>query len=165
MDDLLISGDIDDKMVEAVFDKLNGVAKKESLLSIYINSFGGTVKCATAIRNIIRMYYSTTQIETVNLGVCGSAAMSIYLLGGTRHCHSDTYFFDHPTSAPGVNLEQTNIQYYNLSEQDMIINNKKYYSEAGAKYHGHKLKIEYISPQDALESGICHKIIESEDVQ
>lgn len=72
------------------------VGYKRDPINIYINSEGGECRPTRALINVI--LNSVTQVNTINIGVCSSSALILYLAGTERSVIGEVEFMAHNTS-------------------------------------------------------------------
>ncbi|WP_210310847.1 ATP-dependent Clp protease proteolytic subunit [Limoniibacter endophyticus] len=80
--------------LESVLDTININYPGTKRINLFINSWGGEVNAAHAAFWAIKS--SPIPVQTINVGVTGSAAVEIYCAGANRAVVDGAYFFVHP---------------------------------------------------------------------
>ena len=131
---------------------------------LYCFSFGGDLDICNSIIDVIQA--SKTPVYTVNAGRCMSAAAYIFIAGHKRFIFEKSYFLFHQGSgAVGGDYDDmaSQMEDYKKKVAALTDHMKKYtgYSESEIKKN---IKKEwYVSSKEAIEKGVCDKIIECLD--
>lgn len=164
-------GDIDDETGDAVdhiirfwnrVDDEAGLSKEErEPIKLYINSNGGAVSGALKIIDAIQL--SKTPVHTFNTGMAYSAGFFIFITGEERFAYPNSSFLFHEGSiSMGVSDAGKFRNYANFYEKillrlkEITLNNTKISEE---DYELHKKDDRWFFADEALELGICDKIL------
>lgn len=137
---------------------------KRKPIILYCFSFGGDLDVCNSIIDVIRL--SKTPVYTVNVGRCMSAAAYIFITGHKRFILPHSYFLFHQGSntVGGTASEmKAQMDNYNKQVEDLSELMKLY-----TKYDDEKIKTNitsewYVRANEALENGVCDKLIKSLD--
>jgi len=137
---------------------------KRKPIFLYCFSFGGDLDICNSIIDTIRL--SKTPVYTVNAGRCMSAAAYIYIAGHKRFIMPHSYFLFHQGSGTvgGTAAEmKAQMEQYNKQVEDLSELMRTY-----TKYSDDKIKTNimtewYVRADEALENGVCDKLIKSLD--
>lgn len=90
---ILISGDVDEAMLERVFNELKEAADNSNDVRAVISTFGGCVYCALGIYDLLRTYPG--HVTTVGIGAVMSAGTILIQGGKTRLAGESAQFLVH----------------------------------------------------------------------
>ena len=164
-------GDIDDEVGDAVDniirfwnrvdDEANLPREEREPIKLYINSNGGALSGALKIIDAIKL--SKTPVHTINTGMAYSAGFFIFITGEERYAYPNSSFLFHEGSiSMGVSDAGKFRNYANFYERlllklkDITLNNTKMSEE---DYELHKKDDRWFLAEEALELGICDKIL------
>lgn len=164
-------GDIDDEIGDAVDniirfwnrvdDEANLPREEREPIKLYINSNGGALSGALKIIDAIKL--SKTPIHTINTGMAYSAGFFIFITGEERYAYPNSSFLFHEGSiSMGVSDAGKFRNYANFYERlllklkEITLNNTKMTEE---DYELHKKDDRWFLAEEALELGICDKIL------
>jgi ATP-dependent Clp protease protease subunit len=164
-------GDIDDEIGDAVDniirfwnrvdDEANIPVEKREPIKLYINSNGGALTGGLKIIDAIQL--SKTPVYTINTGMAYSAGFFIFITGKERFAYPNSSFLFHEGSiSMGVSDAGKFRNYANFYEKllvklkDITLGNTKMTED---DYEAHKKDDRWFLADEALELGICDKII------
>lgn len=130
----------------------------------YCFSFGGDIDICNSIIDVIKA--SKTPVYTVNAGRSMSAAAYIYITGKKRFCFEHSYFLFHQGQGSlSGNYDEVDSQMedYKKKVSGLSEHIKKYTNYTESEIKKNIKKEWYVSAKEALEHGVCDKIIESLD--
>lgn len=158
-----VSGSVNQHMsdiVQAQLLFLDSVEKKD--ITLYINSPGGSVLCGLGIIDL--MNYISSDVATVNIGMCASMA-SILLSSGTKGKRSSLIYskvMTHMVSSQyGGNIQDTSISHLESHKYNYVLfkilaqNCGKTFEEMLESSRRDK----WFNSQEALEFGLIDEII------
>ena len=161
---ILVSEDITDKTAKSVITQvliLNQRSETEHI-TVYVNSPGGSADSGMAIYDILK--FSTAPIRTVAIGLCGSAAVTVFMgAGAGQHfCTPNTRFLLHQPST-GIQGDASDISI----TADEIEQVRRRYNEIVAGVTGKTVEQVtkdadrdfWMSAEQALEYRLVSKII------
>lgn len=167
-----IDGEIDDAVARTVCKRITmfnledlGVFKKErTLIRIFIRSCGGDLDCAFSIIDTIRT--SATDVYTVNMGPCDSAAGLIFMAGNKRFMMPHSSVLIH---AGDMELDREMSVGSFIDTADMLkrwMCNMYTYIAHSTKISSRTLEQNYrkewrLDAKECLEYGVCDRIIAS----
>ena len=133
-------------------------------IKFYINSPGGSLDVNYTLIDIIHM--SKTPVIDINLGVCCSAAAYIYLSCHKRYMLPHSYFVFHQGSSNlgGSYAEvMAAIQDYQgqVEELSNLLKNSTHYTEE--EIAENIITEWYVRKDEALEKGVCDKVLKDID--
>jgi len=174
--DLIFSGDVDDRMFSFLWDgllksgiKLDGpAAKGKENRRLFLNSLGGS--CYTA-NSIVDLFEEVDDLTTIATGACMSAAVPIIAAGtpGQRFATHRTRFMLHPAyDTPDGRFERTDYQ----ANEEEIAAVELIYSQVMARYCAGTLKWWqeklsthkpwYFSAEEAKKLGIIDEVMKDQ---
>lgn len=169
---IFFNQDIDDRLIEDVIEwiiqwnteDLVIPKKNRNPITLFINSYGGSVYSANVLIDVIRA--SETPIRVVGLGFVASSAYLVYLAADERYCFKNTIFLQHDGQ---IGVESTTakardtVDFYGSMEdriKDYIIGSTNMDESV---YDSNYSREMYMYADKAKELGIVHKII-GEDI-
>ena len=142
-------------------DKDKPIEQRKPIV-LYCFSFGGDLDICNSLVDTIKC--SKTPIYTVNVGRCMSAAAYIYISGHKRFAFEKSYFLFHQGSGSVQgNFEEVDSQMEDYKKKVSALSDliAEYTNYSKAEIKKNIKKEWYISSKDAIEHGVCDKIIES----
>lgn len=168
---LWLDSEVDDNWLE--FSKYiiswnaedKGKPKEERIpIKLFIFSPGGDLDVCNHLVDVICL--SETKVIGVNTQLCMSAGAFVYLACHERLTLPRAQFLLHSGSAEGISGTAEQIQSYNAQYKKQVKQLKDYLVECGLpkKLVDTKMRGEwFIDPNEAVELGIAHKIVQSLD--
>jgi ATP-dependent Clp protease protease subunit len=164
---VMIFGQINDKLARDVVARLLALAdESQKPIQIYVNSPGGHVESGDTIHDVIKFVRSSVPVHMVGTGWVASAGALIYLAGEKAHrfCLPNTRFLLHQPMG-GVQGPATDIEI----EAREIIKMRERLNQIIASETGQPIervrkdtdRNYWMSANEAIEYGVCHKIVRS----
>lgn len=165
---LWIDGDIENEAAKRICTCIlianiddRGIAVKDrEPIRIFLRSYGGDADCAFAVIDSIRS--SSTQVHTINVGPCDSAAGLIFMAGHKRYMmpHSGVLIHSGDTAMEGsvhsILDAADELKKTDSMMMDYIVSATHIPKETLEQYHRAEWKLD---AKDCLHYGVCDKII------
>lgn len=171
LDRVMILGDIDDVMAEAVTHLIRfwNTADKDvppeerKPIKLLVNSYGGSLPGGLMIADAIRL--SKTPVYTINIGTAYSAGLLVFVTGHRRYCYPSASFLFHEgsTSTAGF-VDAGKFRNYAEFYDQLILRMKNYfltYTDMTEELYKEKYKDDWwFFAEEAIENGFCDEILE-----
>jgi len=160
-----LNGDIDEHRVQEVFNTLwfQSPLEGENSLYFFLNTYGGDVYDAFAIRNLLQT--SPYEITIICAGKIMSAGLIVLTGADNVYSYRDTSFMIHDVDLLETKITKTNID--SIGKNVEMINNKMYqilsdFTQGKSSFEELKrlgAKESYFDSNQALTLGLIHGFI------
>ena len=162
---MLVFGEIDDKLAQAVCRRLLALSEEsDAPITMLVSSPGGHVESGDAIHDVIR--FISAPVTTIGTGWVASAGTHIFLAADKerRLCLPNTRFMIHqPLGGAGGPATDIAIQAKEIlrTRERIARSIAKQTGKSYEKVIGDMERDFWMSPKEAIEYGIVSRIIES----
>lgn len=167
---LIFNTDVEEESIKALLDKVLELDKESNMpITILINSLGGDSHQAVGAYNVLKMLKS--ELITIIIGACESAAVDLFLAGDKRGALPNTTFMIHsPYNRTEASFADSTYHKMSLNELERIENYcanmlASFSSSMTPRQWKNKMKhTTYLSGEELIKYGLANYDVDEGDI-